>query len=55
MASRYRFKIIFLRQIVFGVSYVYKTLHIGFLCFNLQIDCSKGDIAFFNYENLWKK
>jgi hypothetical protein len=55
MGTRTFITIEFLRQLVVGVAYVYKTIYIGFLCINIKIDCSGYEMKSFEFANLWKK
>ena len=55
MGNRTRIKLAIQRQIVFGVAYLYGTLWIGFLCFNIEIDLFKCEMEFFKFENRWRK
>jgi len=55
MGNRTRITILLMRQLVFGISYVYKTLFIGVLCFNIQIDCTKFEMNFFQFINLFNE
>ena len=55
MGNSARIKIIMLFQLVIGVSYIYKTVYIGFLIFNIQIDCRKEKMEFFQFENVLKR
>jgi len=55
MGERIRITLAIQRQIVFGVAYVYGTLWIGILCFNINIDCSKYDMKFFKFVNNLKR
>ena len=48
------------RQLVIGVAYIYGTLWIGVLCFNINIDLADlrenyEEMNLFRFENNWKK
>ena len=51
--EQFRVSLLFQRQLVLGIAYVYKTLHIGILCFNININCQKQQMYFFKFVNNW--
>ncbi len=54
MGPRTRVQLLLQRQLVLGVAYVYETLYIGILCFNINIDTSKYKMSFFKFVNNWR-
>jgi hypothetical protein len=54
MFNRTRIILAFQRQIVFGVAYLCHKIWIGFLCFNIEIDCTNHEMDFFRFENRFK-
>jgi len=55
MESKTRITLLLIRQLVFGISYLYQTIYIGLLCFNIQIYIGKGKVECFKFENLFNK
>ena len=55
MGNKYRLSLLLIRQIVFGIAYVNKTVYIGLLCFNLNINCQKQEMGMFRFVNLLRR
>ena len=51
MKSRTRITLALQRQIAFGIAYLHKTIWIGILCFNIQIDCTNYKMNLFRFDN----